>query len=314
VRTLPEASEMCERVIARLDEAGDLAIRVRARVDAGRILGALHLFDLARDKFGEAERIAKGNEALVKTALVASAEQAGRQGDFKKSLELLERIQRIVTGEGDRQEEHKIMLSLAQAHGAIGDRRAALTYLDRAEQLSPSDMTAVCERQKCRALVDYFSRDWRAAAGACEKAIDLSREAGLTYEVAVNLHNLGDVLLRLNDLARAYGAIQQSFALCEESGYERLASHNRMFLAFLDAVAGDGEAVRHLQQGIRYAETNDFTWDVISGRSLLAQLLQRQQDLDAARLEWQRLREIARKAGNRLILDDCDDALRKMAS
>jgi tetratricopeptide (TPR) repeat protein len=314
VRSLPEASEMCERVIARLDDAGDLPIRVRARIDAGRILGALHHFDQGREKFAEAERIAKGSEGLVKTALVASAEQAGRQGDFKRSLELLERIQKIVTGEGDRQEEHRIMLNLSQAHAAIGDRRAALTYLDRAEQALPGDVTAACERQKLRALVDYFSRDWRAAAGASEKAIDMAREAGLTYEVAVNFHNLGDILVRLNDLARAYGAIQQSLALCEESGYERLASHNRMFLSFLDAVAGDHEAGKQLRQGIRYAETNDFTWDVISGRSLLAQLLQRQNERDAARLEWQKLREIARKAGNRLVLDDCDDALRAMAT
>src|SRR5947208_2852 len=89
----------------------------------------------------------------------------------------------------------------------------------------PTRWVRACERQKMRALVDYFARDWRAAAAASEKAIDMSREAGLTYEVAVNLHNLGDILVRVNDLARAYGAIQQSLALCEESGYERLASH-----------------------------------------------------------------------------------------
>jgi tetratricopeptide (TPR) repeat protein len=313
VRWLPEALELCGRIIARLDEAADLATRVRGRVDAGRILGALHQFDAAREKVAEAERIAKGNEALVKTALAASAEQAGRQGDFKRSLELLERIQRIVTVEGDRQEEHKIMLNLAQAHAAIGDKRSALTYLDRAGHLVSHDSTAACERQKAAVLVLYFSRDWPAARDACEKAIDLSREAGLTYEVAANLHNLGDIFVRLNDFARAFGAIQQSLALCEESGFERLASHNRMFLAFLDAVAGEPEAMARLMNGIRYAEGNDFTWDLIGGRLLLAQILQRRGELDAARLEFQKLRELARKAGNRLVLDDCDEALRKMA-
>jgi tetratricopeptide (TPR) repeat protein len=312
VRALPEASEMCERVLARLDEAADLPTRVRARIDAGRILGALHHFDAARDKFAEAERVAKGNEPLVKTALVASAELAGRQGDFMRSLELLERIQKIVTVEGDKQEEHKILLSLAQAHAATGDRRGALSYLERAEPLAPQDSTSACERQKLRGLIDYFARDWRAAAAASESAVDMSRKEGLTYEVAVNLHNLGDILVRLNDLARAYGAIQQSLALCDESGFERLASHNRMFLAFLDAAAGDLAAIALLQQGIRYAEANDFTWDVIGGRALLAQLLQRRGDLDAARLEFQKLREIARKAGNRLVADDCDAALSAM--
>ena len=305
---------MCERVVARLDDAAELGMRVCARIDSGRILGALHLFDQAREKFAEAERIAKGNDVLVKTALVASAELAGRQGDFMRSLELLERIQKLVTVEGDKQEEHKILLSLAQAHAATGDRRAALTYLDRAEQLMPQDTTSAVERQKLRALIDYFARDWRGAALASEKAIDMARKEGLTYEVTVNLHNLGDILVRLNDLARAYGAIQQSLSLCDESGFERLASHNRMFLSFLDAAAGDADAEKLLQQGIRYAEANDFTWDVIGGRSLLAQLLQRRGDFDAARLEFQKLRELARKAGNRLVADDCDNALTAMAS
>ena len=38
-----------------------------------------------------------------------------------------------------------------------------------------------------------------------------------------------------------------------------------MFLAYLDALNGDAEAERRLAQGIRYAEANDFTWDVIGG-------------------------------------------------
>ncbi len=316
VRSLPEASEMCERVIARMDESADLTTRVRARIDTGRILTALHLFDLGREKFAEAERIARsgGGESLVKSALVANAELAGRQGDFKHSLELLERIQKIVTVEGDKQEEHKILMSLSQAHAAMNDRRAALTALERAEQLIPNDPTAACERQKLYALVDYFTRDWRSAAVACERAVDMARKEGLSYEVTVNLHNLGELLVRLNDYARAYGALQQSLALCEELGYERLASHNRMFLAFLDATLGDADAEKHLHQGIRYAEGNDFTWDVLSGRWLLAQLLQRRSDFDAARLEFQKLRELARKAGNRLVADDCDAALRALAS
>jgi tetratricopeptide (TPR) repeat protein len=132
--------------------------------------------------------------------------------------------------------------------------------------------------------------------------------------VAVNLHNLGDLLTRLSDFARAYGAIQQSLALCDEAGYERLASHDRMFLAYLDALAGDGEAEKKLAQGIRYAEANDYTWDEISGRSLLAQLLQRRGDLDGARAEYERLRAIAVNAGNKLAAEDAELALRAMAS
>jgi serine/threonine protein kinase/tetratricopeptide (TPR) repeat protein len=300
VRSSPEAAEMCDRVIARIDAGGDRALRVRARVDAGRILGALHRFDAARAYFDDAETIAEGNESLVKSALVALAEQAGRQGDFKRSLESLERLQRIVTVDGDTYEEHKLFVTLAQGHAALGDRRAALAYLDRAERLLPSDPMATCEREKMRGLVEYFARDFRAAAAACERAVDL--------------HNLGDILIRLTDFPRAYGALQQSLALCDEAGFERLASHDRMYLAFLDGLNGEGDAEKTLHQGIRYAEANDFTWDVIGGRSLLAQLLQRRGDASGARLEFERLRVIAHDAGNTLIEADCDAAIRAIAS
>ncbi len=314
VRSCPEASSMCDRVIARVDASGDRALRVRVRVDAGRILGALHRFDAARAYFDDAETIAEGNGALVKTALVAFAEQAGRQGDFKRSLESLERVQRIVTVEGDRHEEHKLFLGLAGGYAALGDRRAALANLERAEQLLPNDPMAACEREKLRGLIEYFARDFRAAAAACERAIDAARRLGLTFEVAVNLHNLGELLVRLADFPRAYGALQQSLALCDEAGFERLASHNRMFLAYLDGLAGDPDAEKTLHQGIRYAEANDFTWDHIGGRALLAQLLQRRGDVAGARVEFERLRSIAHDAGNSLIESDSDQALQALAS
>jgi hypothetical protein len=143
--------------------------------------------------------------------------------------------------------------------------------------------------------------------------VDLARSLGVAYEIMVNLHNLGDVLIRLNDYARAYGALQQSLALCDEGGFERLGNLNRAFLAYLDAVAGDGNAEQLLRQGIRYAEANEFTWDVLGSRALLAQLLQRRGEVGAARVEFEKLREMARAAGNLLVLDDCEAALRAMA-
>ena len=250
----------------------------------------------------------------MKEVLIAYGEQAARQGDFKRTLELLERMQKVMTDEGDKQEQHRIFLHRAQANGALGDRRAGLGELERAEQVLPGDAAAACERQKARALVEYFSRDFRAAAAAAERAIDMARDLGLSYEVAINLHNLGEFLVRLSDFPRAYGAIRQSVALCDESGFERLATQNRMFLAFLDGVAGDKDAETTLRTGIRYAEQNDFTWDAINGRWLLAQLFQRRGAGAVARAEFDRLRELARAAGNRLVVGDCDEALRALAS
>jgi eukaryotic-like serine/threonine-protein kinase len=326
VGALPEALEICESVIARVDAAAiagddgdpkekELEERVRVRIDAGRVLGAIHNFDAARAQLSSAEAIAGSRTDLVKSALVASAELAGRQGDFKRSLSVLERMQSIVeTTSGDKVEEHKLRVSLVQANAAMGDHKAAMRHFDRACELLPTEPTALCERHKLKALIDYFARDFRASALDSEQAIDAARSLGLQYEVAINLHNLADVLIILEDYPRAYGALKQSVALCDELGYDRLASHNRMFLAYLDALAGDVEADKVLVQGIRYAEANDYTWDVLGGRQLLARLHTQRGEIDAARLEYQRLRALAKAAGNRLIADDCMTALQAMGA
>jgi serine/threonine protein kinase/tetratricopeptide (TPR) repeat protein len=314
VRSAPEAEDTCARVIARLDKEGDPELRVRGRVAASRILVAIHKFEAAGPHLSEAERIAAGNDELMKTVLVAYAELAGRRGDFNRSLELLVRMQKLATVEGDKQEEHKILTNLSQAHAALGDRVNAKQALDRAEQLVPDDTAAACERQKLRGLMHYFLRDFRLAAVEIEKAVDLARGLGLTYEVAVNLHNLGDVLIRLDDYARAYGALQQSLALCEEYGFERLVIHNRMLLAYLAGYKGDLDGEKQLDQGISYAEANEFWWDVISGRLLRARLLQKHGKHEEAKHAFHALRALAKTNGHRMVVDDCDAALAEYAN
>ena len=128
----------------------------------------------------------------------------------------------------------------------------------------------------------------------------------------LNLHNLGDILVQLDDLPRAYGAIRQSLALCEESGDERFANYNRMLLAFLDGIPGTADGEKLLRQGIAYAESKDFTWDVIGGRLLLAKLLRRCGRFEAAVREFQKTRLLAVGAGHRLVVDDCEAALAQL--
>jgi tetratricopeptide (TPR) repeat protein len=313
VRSVPDAVEICEAVVARVDQGGDVALRVKTRVDASIILTALQRMDLSRQYLAAAEPIAAADPKLMKLVLSAHAGQAIRQGDFKRSLDLLDRLGGIVTQAGDKTEEHTILVHRAQAHGGLSDRKNALLELERADVLLPGDVMAACERQKVRSLIEYFARDFRSASVAAEKAIDHARGLGLSYEVAVNLHNLGEFLIRLADFPRAYGAIRQSVALCDEFGFDRLASQNRMFLAFLDGVAGDAGAEATLRQGIRYAEVNDFMWDNINGRLLLAWLFQRRGASAAAKAEFDALVVLARAMGNHLVVEDCELALRELA-
>ena len=98
-------------------------------------------------------------------------------------------------------------------------------------------------------------------------------------------------------MPRAYGAIRQSLALCEECGYERLANYNRMFLAFLDGIQGTVDGEKLLRQGIAYAESKDFTWDVIGGRVAAREAAApRGAAARQARDEYEKTRALARRA------------------
>jgi tetratricopeptide (TPR) repeat protein len=312
VRASSDAGQLCQRLIERIDAAGARDVQVRARVAWGEVLVAVQHMEAAKLRLSEAEAIAAGDEKLVKSVLLAEAELATHRGDFKQALDLFDRLHSLVQGMHDASEKHRVALYQAQARAGLGDRAAALGHLAEADALLPEDRPALIERTKVRSLVDYFTRDFRAAALHSEKAIDMGREAGITYEVAVNLQRLGEILVHLDDLPRAYGAIRQSLALCEEYGYERLGNSNRMFLAFLDGIQGtvDGEPL--LRQGIAYAEGKDFTWDVIGGRLLLAKLLHRSDQLDAARTEYDKTRALAAAAGHCFVAEECEIALRKL--
>ncbi len=312
VRSAPDAADLCKRVIERVDVAGSRGERVRVRVAAGHLLAAVEQMEESRRRLTEARSIAGTDEQLLKPALVAEVELATRKGDFKRAWDRLEELHRIVRAKSDEQERHRVALHRAQARAALGDRPSALESLEEAERLLPQDGTAAVERTRVRAMVDTFTRDFRSAAAHCEKAIEMGRELGLSYEVMVNLHNLGWSLVYMDDLPRAYGAFQQSLALCEESSYERLANYNRMFLAYLDGLQGTADGQKLLEQGIAYAEAKDFTWDVVGGRALLAKLVHRRGTREAAEEAYEKARALATSAGHTFIAEDCAQALAAM--
>ncbi|MGA7124321.1 MAG: hypothetical protein WBY94_29740, partial [Polyangiaceae bacterium] len=309
VRALSGAKELCDSVVERADRAGALGEQVRARVASGQVLAAVNQIAAARARLSEARAIGLADPRLVRPVLLAEVELAARQGDFRRALVVLGEIRTVAHASGDADEEHRIALHAAQSHAAIGDRDTALARLDEAGRLLPHDPMAALERARARALVDYFTRDFRSAVQRCEEATQLAREMGLAHEAMLNLHNLGHILVYMEDPPRAYGAIQQSLALCGEPGDERFANYNRMLLAFLDGIKETVDGEKLLRQGIAYAEGKEFTWDAVGGRRLLAKLLRRLGQRGAARDEYEKARDLAVLAGHRLVADDCEKAL-----
>lgn len=315
LRGADEAGEAAARLLPRIDEAGDEKTRILVRLDLARAFGAMHLFDEADEHLAAARKLSDKDEDLLRRALLCEGELGIRQGDFRRSLVAFEKASELKSS-ASRAESARILGGLAQSLAATGQATRALETMDRADALlSPSDLPALLENTKLRALVHFSTGDFEKAARESERAIQLGRDLGLDYEVAINLHNLGDALLRLGDAPRAYASFQQSLSIFDDLGQERMVAQNRGYLAYLDALQGseiDEKAEKTLKEAIGYASVHGYSWDEVNGRYLLALLYERNGDAAAAKQEFSRTRELADGIGFGLVVRDCSAALARL--
>jgi len=307
-RTAREIPELMEELLEHIDRTGDLATRVNARVDLASILVSTHHFDSADACLEAAKALAKDDPALIRSAVLTEAELARRRGDYLKAMDRFEEVNRL--GTDDPIKAHRMLMGLALAYAAAGAEKRARAAVESAHNLVPADDVALsCERAKLEQLIAFFCRDFEGAIEAGQKAVELAREAGLAYEVAINLHILGESFLRNHELPHAYASFQQSIALCEEIAEERLRAHSRSFLAYLDAVTDFEAARRTLAESAAYASEHNYSWDEVNARFLLAKLYQERSKNAEARAEFEECRRLADSVGFRLISEDCTAAL-----
>jgi tetratricopeptide (TPR) repeat protein len=305
VRQAADLPRVAARVLRRVDGGGSLEQRIIARVDAARALSSVHLFQEASKRLDEALPLAEPHEDLLKKALSALVEMAARAGDFTQANRAADKL--LAMGELT---SPRVLIGIAQARAATGDTAAALAALDRAEELGDSgDPIAASEREKQRVLVHLYSKDFRAAVEASARAVELARSAGLRFETAAALHNLGDARRRLGDLTRAYVALTESMEIAEAAGYERLISLNRVHLTYIDGLRGSEGAVAMLKDLIRYADARGYFTDGLEGRYLLGALLLSKGDFTAAKVELEQVLGMALSFGNKLVADDAREAL-----
>ncbi|MBX3183191.1 MAG: protein kinase [Polyangiaceae bacterium] len=320
VRSGEGLAELVRRLAARVEQDPNIdpTLRLRVSVDLALSLGALHRYKEARqllsnDKL-ERSVTESGSQEARRAFHAALGEICFHQGDFRAALDAVGRAQAL--GPSDGVEQHRLLLSSAQALAGAGELQAATDALSAASALLPAEDDAVLhtERAKVRALIRAFQRDWGGAALAAEQAAELGREAGLNHEVAVNLHNQGDSLMRLGELPRAYAALQKSLEVAETIGSERMVNLNRMMLAYLDALGGSTVARRVLGERLATAEAQRWTWDVITGRYLLGKLLAAQGDSAGGRRELTLAHRLAEDSKNRLLAEDCREELAALGS
>jgi tetratricopeptide (TPR) repeat protein len=304
VRSARDLGAVAARALARIDAAGDIAQRVLARADLARALGAVHLFGDAHAHLAQAFVLAGDVPLLLARALAAELEIGVRSGDFARAAQAGDRLQVL-----DVPIAPRAWLAMAQARAATGDN-AALEAVDAAERLGdPTDLVLASEREKQRVLVHIYCRDFEKAVAASARAVEFARAAGLRFETAAALHNLGDAARRLGDLPRAYASLRESLETAEEAGHERLVSLNRVHLAWLDGVGGKEGAEAELRELVRYADARGYRTDALEGRYLLAALQQRRGDAEGARRALVEVRAEALALGNQLVAEDAREAL-----
>lgn len=313
VRSAPALHGQLLDAINRIDQVGTVEHRVLARIQAASMMSAVHVFEAADDLIDEAQSLAGDRMGLLRAALLAAGEINIRRGMFRQAMEAFNGAA-ACGGEYGAGERYRLEIGLAMAHGASGDKARALAHLDQAASLaSPGDLGAAVEREKLRALVLHFSRDFAGSAAASQRGADAARAAGLSYEVALGLHNMGDSLLWMGDYARSHAAFRESLAVAEQFGFTRLRDHDRMYLAFLEADQPQTDAVSLLRELIHDAETKGYAWDALNGRYLLSSLLFRRAELNAARDELERVRLLARESRSQLLEASADEMLKWIA-
>jgi tetratricopeptide (TPR) repeat protein len=311
-----EATTAIERAITRIEIDGDARARRDAQVDAGRCFGAISLFDRAKESFDKAEQLAGKEEKALRRVLMARVETARRAGEFGEALELLRRLEPLVSSErGNTSELYEILVGLGSATAAVGGdgaREKAIAYLDRAEAITArigDNPARKTDRLKSRMLAYFFARDFRTASETAEKIADVARDAGLHFEHGIALHNLGDAKIRLGEHAAAYAALQQSLALAEEGGHERLVAINRAPIAYLDGLAGDGSGLQRLAEITAWNHSRGYLWDELNARYWLGLLHVAKRDRVAAIEELSLARGLAQKLAMKSMVVDAEEGL-----
>lgn len=273
-RNAPGLREVLAPMLRRVEERGTVVQRASAMVEGARALASVNLFDDAVALLDElAEGLRSGGDGdlpvdVQRAVLAAECELAARQGRIERALTACQRLEALG---GALDARTRTAMSVAYASSGATDR--ALELLDELEKAtSPDAPSASASVAKHRAIVHFNRRDFAAAAAESSKSARLALSAGLRFEAALALHNLGDACDRLGDHPRAYAAFVESLELSRQLEHDRLSNTNQLHLCMLDGLRSAESVEEKLKALIRYADARGYLWDVIEGRFLLARL------------------------------------------
>jgi len=297
VRQGPGLKDAVSAAVREVETRGSQEQRTHAYIHLARALGSVNLFDEAFEALATSRYEDVDDVRLKREALSATVELALRKGLFREAATASDRLEQLGALDDER-----ALLVMAVARAGTGDTEAALSHLDRVDKLSkPKNAAEAVLRQKQRVLIHFNARNFETAADEATKLTSMAREAGLRFDTAAALHNLGDACYRLGDHPRAYAALVESLEISRTLEHERLTALNQMHLCLLDGLRGNDDAEQRLKSLIRYADGRGYLWDVLEGRYLYACLLVHKGKGEQARRHLQDVITMSDEHGHTLI-------------
>ncbi len=307
-RNAPGLREVVGSAVRQIEQRGTQRQRAITQIQLARALGSINLFDAAYEALERVNTTELDEPDLIVASLTVEIQIAGRQGLFVRAARACDELDLF----GPSNEPDTI-LAMAVARASVGRCDLATQLIDRIDETVPArDDADAANRMKHRLLVHFNAHDFSAAADCASELAAMARAAGLRFETAAALHNLGDSSDRLGDSPRAYAAFTESLEIGKQMDLHRLCNLNRMHICLLDGFRGDRDAESRLKGLIRAADAKGFLWDVLEGRYLLARMHHANGQFDEARRQCEQVTSMAKEQGHVLLGHDAEQLLQLM--
>lgn len=252
----------------------------KAHADQGRMTSAGAYLRRAQEQAGQL-----GDDLLLIDADEQLARWALAQGDWDAARAALTRALKLARAAKDDVRVAGILGSLGSYYLKTGDAELSEQHLVEARDLAActDDKVLLGRLLNNLGVTHIHQRRFEDALYCYRSALEIRQHIEYRRGVIVNLHNLGDVYLRMGDDARAHQYFSESLEGASEHGWEGGLLMNRVYLAYLDCLQGEpGSDYRTLEDWVERALVSGARDTAAQGKVFLARLSARSGDHDRA--------------------------------
>ena len=254
---------------------------------------------------------------LVARLAFARARMLSRCGRFEAAIGHLEGALEIGLAASHRRVEAECLTELGFCWAARSEPEKAISYLEAARKIVPTLQSPMlsCELEKFVGTVNFLLHRYELAITHLSLAADIARENGFVLELAVNLHNLGDVYARFGRYDMALTVLNESQELVEKHGYVKIQEVNDLLLGCVEAVStGRKESLQRVERAAAESRKTGNNWVVVQASFFLGQACAALGQIDQARQLLIEALELAQADDNQAFVYDCQRALTALDS